>query len=56
MTELRWRTITGPMAWCPRGSCAFVYHGDQDRSNRRAIRAARAHAEETGHDVIVERG
>lgn len=57
--RLRWITVTGPLAWCP--TCptgAFGYNGDSDpgRTARRAIAAARRHARETGHTVIVERG
>lgn len=58
-----WRTVTGPMAWCPYttpdvvGSCNWAYHGDADPDGRRAIAAARKHQRESGHPlVIVERG
>jgi hypothetical protein len=51
---LRWVTITGPLAWCSR--CGWAQPCDGDRSNRRAIAAARRHADATGHSVIVERG
>jgi hypothetical protein len=58
MTQPKWHTVTGPLAYCtvcPLGS-TVVYHGDGDRSARRAIAFARKHVRETGHEVIVERG
>lgn len=57
MAKTNWVTITGPMAWCE--TCpleGFVYHGDSDSDDRKTIREAKKHAQETGHEVFLQRG
>lgn len=52
-----WRTITGPLAFCPEcPSGMATYHGDGDRTAAKAVAWAKRHASETSHTVIVERG